>query len=109
SAGDRAVFNPHGTQIAGSDVNWVTKTGAIVAPGSVSSSQVVAYVVAPTPGGATINPNAKFVFGATGAQSTAGRNLLRAPGIHNWDLGLFKRFPITERHKLEFRAELFNA
>jgi hypothetical protein len=39
---------------------------------------------------------------------TAGRNSLRGPGVVNLDLSLFRTFPITERFKLEFRAESFN-
>jgi hypothetical protein len=40
---------------------------------------------------------------------TSGRNILRAPGVSNLDLSLFRRFPIKERLALEFRAETFNA
>ncbi|MGH9937515.1 MAG: TonB-dependent receptor domain-containing protein [Blastocatellia bacterium] len=39
---------------------------------------------------------------------TAGWNLLRGPGIRTWDLGLFRRFQLTERFDLQFRAEAFN-
>jgi hypothetical protein len=35
-------------------------------------------------------------------------NLLRGPGVANWDFGLVRRFAVTERFKLEFRAEAFN-
>jgi hypothetical protein len=34
---------------------------------------------------------------------------LRAPGISNWDTGLFKNFTITERLSFQFRFESFNA
>jgi hypothetical protein len=38
-----------------------------------------------------------------------GRNVLRGPGINNWDMSLLKDFKFTESKSLEFRAELFNA
>ena len=37
-----------------------------------------------------------------------GRNLLRGPGTVHLDAGLFRNFRLTERTKLEFRAEAFN-
>jgi hypothetical protein len=39
---------------------------------------------------------------------TLGRNNLRGPGFFQVDLGLSKRFPVTERTNFEFRAEAFN-
>jgi hypothetical protein len=39
---------------------------------------------------------------------TAGFNSLRGPGIVNWDFGLFREFRLTERYRLQFRAESFN-
>jgi hypothetical protein len=38
----------------------------------------------------------------------AGRNLLRNPRQTNFDMAIFKRFPIKERFAFEFRAEAFN-
>jgi len=38
----------------------------------------------------------------------AGRNIVEAPGYFATDLGVHKRFPITEAIKLEFRSEFFN-
>ncbi len=35
-------------------------------------------------------------------------NLLRGPGLVNWDFGLFRQFSFTERWKLQFRMEVFN-
>ena len=37
-----------------------------------------------------------------------GRNSIRGPGAINFDLGLFRRFPIGSRANLELRAEAFN-
>jgi hypothetical protein len=39
---------------------------------------------------------------------TAGRNLLRNPSYLNFNMGLFKRFYVTENKYFEFRAEAFN-
>ncbi len=36
------------------------------------------------------------------------RNLLRGPGLFNWDFGLFREFSFTERMKMQFRMESFN-
>jgi hypothetical protein len=38
-----------------------------------------------------------------------GRNVLRGPGINNWDLSIMKDFKFTESKALQFRAEFFNA
>jgi hypothetical protein len=46
---------------------------------------------------------AKFTFG------NLGRNTERGPGFGNWDLGLFKNFPLHGENKtLQFRTEFFN-
>src|ERR1700722_7201212 len=39
---------------------------------------------------------------------TPGRNVLIGPGIQSVDLGLSKTFSLTDRAKMEFRAEAFN-
>jgi hypothetical protein len=60
---------------------------------------------------ATTNPDGTPIF----TQAPAGtfnqqyvRDLVYGPGLQNWNLGLFKRFVITERAGFEFRAEAFN-
>ena len=37
-----------------------------------------------------------------------GRNVLQGPGLATTDLSLAKRFALTERFNLQFRAEFFN-
>ena len=44
-----------------------------------------------------------------GSFGNAGRNIIQGPGVQNWDISLFKMFPIGEQRRLEFRAEFFNA
>lgn len=50
-----------------------------------------------------IIPAGTYTFG------NAGRNIVTAPGIQTFDIGLFKVFRLTERFALQFRTEAFNA
>jgi hypothetical protein len=58
-----------------------------------------------------------FVLPQPGAIGTAGRNIVREPGINNWDLSLFKNFDAPwiggklagERSRIQIRADFFNA
>jgi hypothetical protein len=52
---------------------------------------------------------AQFTFPGAGQIGTSGRNSFRGPGFFNVDLSLVKRIAITERWKLNYRAELYNA
>ena len=52
---------------------------------------------------------AAFAPAALGTFGTSPRNLMRGPGAASFDFGLMKLFPVTERARLQFRAELFNA
>jgi outer membrane receptor protein involved in Fe transport len=54
------------------------------------------------------NP-AAFALAATGTFGTSPRNLMHGPGALSFDLGLMKVYPLTEKLRLQFRAELFNA
>lgn len=53
------------------------------------------------------NPKA-FEVPAAGSDGTAGRNLIYGPGSFGWDASFFKYFSITERNRIQFRAEFFN-
>lgn len=39
----------------------------------------------------------------------AGRNILRADGINNWDLAILKNIKVSEGNRLQFRFEMYNA
>jgi hypothetical protein len=91
----------------------VTASGASLnAPGNSQTADQVKTTVEKLggigPGTPFYDPTAfaavnQIRFGST------GRNLLRGPGTVNFDLGLFRKFPITERFTLQFRAEAFNS
>ncbi|HTS12246.1 MAG TPA: TonB-dependent receptor [Candidatus Limnocylindrales bacterium] len=49
-----------------------------------------------------------FVEPATGTFGDEGRNAIQGPGYTNWDFSVLKNIPVSERGRLQFRAELFN-
>jgi hypothetical protein len=49
-----------------------------------------------------------FVLPAQYTYGNAGRNLLHGPHLFTSDLSVFKNFSLTERARLQFRAEFFN-
>jgi hypothetical protein len=51
---------------------------------------------------------AAYAVPASGTWGNLGRNAVRAPGLWQIDPALNKRFPLTERVGLNFRAEAFN-
>ncbi len=53
------------------------------------------------------NP-AAFLAPAYGTVGNLGRDTLTGPGFADWDLSLLKSTQITERTRLQFRAEFFN-
>ena len=92
NAGDRAIFNPSGTEGVGSGVTALTRT----------DGQVVGYLAT--------NPSARYIQTGNGAMSTIGRNTFRMPGINNFDISLFKNFRFGEgAKKFQLRADFFNA
>ena len=53
-----------------------------------------------------------FQLPARGTIGNAAKTLLRGPGINNWDIAVFKSFPIREPmrfQRFQFRWELYNA
>ncbi|MFB3826561.1 MAG: carboxypeptidase regulatory-like domain-containing protein [Bryobacteraceae bacterium] len=50
-----------------------------------------------------------FSLPARGTYGNAAKNLIRGPGINNWDIAVFKSVPIREPFQIQFRTELYNA
>jgi outer membrane receptor protein involved in Fe transport len=85
------VINPNGFY----SLNELNTTGNAV---TVTKDQV-RYIVN--------GPGAATIFG--NPYGTAARNSELGPKLNNLNLGLFKNFKITEKVRLQFRAEMFNA
>jgi len=49
-----------------------------------------------------------FQLQPQGFFGNAGSNLVRGPGIANWDLNLFKNFRLNESLRIQFGAEFYN-
>ena len=43
-----------------------------------------------------------------GTVGNAAKHVIRGPGANNWDVAVFKDFPIRERMKIQFRWEMYN-
>lgn len=50
-----------------------------------------------------------FALPAQGTYGNSAKTVIRGPGINNWDIAVFKNFPIHEQIRLQFRAEMYNA
>jgi hypothetical protein len=88
-------------------------------PSSITAGSYVDIVGNPTSGipnvpygagglGPLVANPAAFVAPRGLTFGNAGRNSLRNPGFQNWNMALFKHFPVKERAAFEFRAEAFN-
>ena len=51
---------------------------------------------------------AQFTYPGAGQIGNAGRNVFRNPPFTEVDMSLVKKFKITERHSISFRAEAYN-
>jgi len=99
---------------AGFPLNVTVDRSATVVPDANTNNQrpnLVSGVSLTPPGGATpsewINP-AAFAVPAAGTFGNAGRDIGRAPGLWQADLGASKRIALSERYQLQFRVEAFN-
>jgi hypothetical protein len=100
--------------------NWFTITngGAISSVSTSDGGGAVENVQRPNVVG---NPNGKHCMPGTLFNTCAfatnnifftfgdeGRNIVRGPGLQDWDFSIFKLLPVREQMHFEFRAEFFN-
>ena len=91
----------------------VDRSAAAVPDGNTNNQRpnVILGVPLTPPGGATpsewINP-AAFAVPAAGTFGDAPRDVARAPGLWQADVGASKRIALREHYQLQFRAEAFN-
>jgi hypothetical protein len=50
-----------------------------------------------------------FRLPARGTFGNSAKTLIRGPGTNNWNISVFKTFPIHESIRLQFRSEFYNA
>lgn len=73
------------------------------APDPMPVNAAYRYLLAPG------SPNFPFVPSSNVGIGNLGRNTTRSPGAWNLNLGAFRVFRVTERFRLEMRAEAYNA
>ncbi len=106
-------FGAIGTARAGLPLNVTMSRSATDLPDQLNKNQrpnrlvgVPLYPSNKTPGN-WLNV-AAFSAPPVGTHGNAGRNIARAPGLWQMDTSLQKRFSLTERMGVSFRAEAFN-
>jgi hypothetical protein len=69
------------------------------------------FYVASNPACVSLEPSgtSAFALPASLTYGNAGANILRSQRLRNFDVSVFKEFPVTESSILQFRAEFFNA
>ncbi len=109
-AGDRTILNPNGIGMTGSTVSAVCNDGAggatriITDPTGnpcASDGNIVGYLAD--------DPTARYIQAQVGAKSNVGRDTIQTPGLNLWNIGLLKTTTLSERIRLQFRAETYNA
>jgi hypothetical protein len=102
---DGKPFNVVGSCGAGWPSNSPTMANLFGSPKKIGDRS--GYWYDPLAFGQTYDPSSSDSC-LEGALGNSGFNNLRGPGVFNWDFGVFRDFPISERFHLQFRAESFN-
>jgi hypothetical protein len=96
------------SRMSGTPFSVLSSSTSLNAPGnSQTANQVVSNVQilgGHGTGSPYFNPNA-FAPVTAVAFGNTGRDILRGPGLFNLNASLFRTFDLTERFKLQFRAE----
>lgn len=102
-----------GTARSGLPINITVSRSSSALPDQLNKNQrpnlnpgVPIYAAHKTP--ASWLNAAAFSTPANGTWGNAPRNIARAPGLWQLDTSVQKRFPVTERFGMTFRAEAFN-
>jgi len=99
--------------------NWFTITNAITNVSTADGGGAVGFFevrpnVVGNPNGTPCVPGTLFNTCAFADNTTfftfgnAGRNVVKGPGLQDWDFSIFKLFPVREQMHFEFRTEFFN-
>lgn len=91
SATDRVILNSKGIPGTSSGVTALRN----------AANQTVAYLAQ--------DPNAQFILAQIGAYANSGRNIIRTPGINNFDVTVAKNIRLGERYQFQLRADMLNA
>jgi len=103
--------------LSGWEVSGITRfqSGAYFTPtastaiGTRRADYVGGSVLLPNPGpDGWINP-AAFAPPPIGRRGNAGVGMVQGPSLKTWDFSIRKQLSITERFKLRFQADMFNA
>jgi hypothetical protein len=106
-----------GAVLSGWEVSGITRyqSGAYLTPtgSTLISTRRPDYV-----GGPVLLPNAgpdgwinqkAFAPAPLGRRGSAGVGIVKGPSLQTWDFSMRKQFSISERFKLRFQADMFNA